>query len=530
MIMNPVLRGFHPDPSMICVDGVFYIANSTFEYFPGVSISASTDLIHWKSIRSPLASADFLDMRGDPPSGGVWAPCLSYAGGFFYLVFTDVKSWAAGPFKDTPNFVTQSQHIEGPWSVPSYLNSSGFDPSLFHDDDGRKYLVNMEWDYREEGKDRFTGILLSEIEPDTLAMKGKTRKIFSGSKRGLTEGPHLYKHGGYYYLLTAEGGTSYDHAVTLARARHIDGPYEIHPDTHLLYAGNTPGVRLQKTGHASMCRSGDGRWWLAFLCGRPVDEGKCCILGRETAIAEIIWEDGWPYLKDKTTLAPSRLCGLLDTDESNDEMTDISYDFSGEDFKSDFMSLRVPAQFDVLAGNTLRLYGKESIVSRHFQNMLVRRQTAFHFEAATSVSVYRENFQVMAGLLYRYDEDNQYYLRVAYNEKADDFTLGVLVFDRGQFCLPLGRNEIRVGRGPVKLKITVHGIDGYFSYSKDGGPWTDVAVDGVLYRIDARRISDEYPKDGGFTGAFVGMSCQDFERSAEYADFHFFEYRELALD
>lgn len=256
----------------------------------------------------------------------------------------------------------------------------------------------------------------------------------------------------------------------------------------------------------------------------------CCILGRETAIAEIVWEDDWPYLADKSILSPPEVRNVTDSGESNQKMIHISYDFRKGDFLSDFMSLRVPAIYDVIGQNTLRLYGKESIVSKHLQNMLIRRQAAFHFEAATSVTLYRENFQVMAGLLYRYDEENQYYLRVAYNEISDDFTLGILAFGRGIFSLPLGKKEICVGRGPVRLKITVRGIEGVFSYATENSEWTDVEDDGKPFLIDARKISDEYTKDGGFTGAFVGMCCQDLENAKEYADFHFFEYRELALD
>ncbi len=530
MISNPILRGFHPDPSIVYADGIFYIANSTFEYFPGISISSSKDLMNWKKVSSPLSSEDLLDLRGVPRSGGIWAPCLTYSGGYFYLVFTNVKSWSDGPFKDTPNFVTRSRNIEGPWSTPVYLNSSGFDPSLFHDADGKKYIVNMEWDYREDGPGHFTGILLTEINPDTFECIGEARKIFTGSERGLTEGPHLYQRGGYYYLLTAEGGTSYDHAVTAARSKHIGGPYELHPNTHLISSKGIPESRLQKAGHGSLCQSGDGRWWLAFLCGRPVDQSMSCILGRETAITDIIWEDGWPYLPDKSLSPPARARELHGSAESNQKPVDISYDFTCEDFRSDFMSLRVPAKYEIFEGNTLRLYGRESMVSRHFQNMLVRRQTAFHFEAVTCVSVSRKNFQVMAGLLYRYDEENQYYLRIAYDEKADDFMLGILAFDRGKFSLPMGKKEIRVGSGPVRLRLAVRGIEGRFSYSTENGGWTDIKLNGELYTIDARRISDEYTRDGGFTGAFVGMSCQDLEYARSYADFHCFEYREFEAD
>ena len=140
MIKNPVLTGFHPDPCMIYVDGIFYIATSTFEYFPGVKISASKDLANWETIGYPLNEKRLLDMEGNPKSCGVWAPALSYCDGLFYLVYTNMRYWR-NPYKDSPNYITTAKSIKGPWSDPIYINSSGFDPSLFHDDDGRKYFL-----------------------------------------------------------------------------------------------------------------------------------------------------------------------------------------------------------------------------------------------------------------------------------------------------------------------------------------------------------------------------------------------------
>ena len=160
MIRNPILPGFNPDPSICRVGGDYYIATSTFEWYPGVQIHHSKDLVNWTLIGRPLTRASQLDMRGNPDSCGIWAPCLSHADGLFWLVYTDVKRYD-GNFKDTHNYIVTARDIAGPWSEPFYANSSGFDPSLFHDDDGRKYLVNMLWDWRP-GHNRFGGIVLQE--------------------------------------------------------------------------------------------------------------------------------------------------------------------------------------------------------------------------------------------------------------------------------------------------------------------------------------------------------------------------------
>ena len=202
MIQNPVLSGFHPDPSILRVEDDYYIATSTFEWFPGVQINHSKDLVHWDLLGYPLTRVSQLNMIGEEDSCGVWAPCLSYDKGRFYLIYTDVKSFI-GSFKDTHNYLVTAEDIHGPWSEPIYLNSSGFDPSLFHDRDGRKYLVNMVMDHRSYSASKFAGIVLQEYSEEERKLVGPKKVIFKGSQLGVTEGPHLYWKDGYYYLMTA---------------------------------------------------------------------------------------------------------------------------------------------------------------------------------------------------------------------------------------------------------------------------------------------------------------------------------------
>ncbi|KRQ86275.1 Beta-xylosidase [Caloramator mitchellensis] len=515
MIKNPVLTGFHPDPSIICVDGTFYIANSTFEYFPGVAISKSNDLANWEAVKSPLDDLKMLNMTGNPKSGGIWAPCLSYCDGYFYLVFTDVKNWAFGPFKDAPNYITKAPSIEGPWSEPVFVNCSGFDPSLFHDDDGRKYLVNMEWDYRKEGKYQFSGILLTELDSKTLKPISEPVKIFNGTELGLVEGPHLYKRNGYYYLITAEGGTTYEHAVTVARSKNIFGPYEVHPSTHLVTSRFDENAYIKKAGHGSLCQGPDGRWFIAFLCGRPVDENKRCPLGRETAISEVVWIDDWPYLKNGGLTPPVEFEGYGEKVEKRV----FEYKFDEYNFKLDFMSLRVPAKHEILDDGRLRLYGGQSPMSNHYQNILVRRQTDFRFEAETCLEFNFNHFQKMAGLIYRYDELNQYILRLSYDEEKGK-CLGILVLNNGEFSMPI--EEIPVGEGKIYLKLIVKDKVGRFLYAKEENNWVEIPYD-----IDVTILSDEYANPLGFTGAFVGMSCIDMKDYSAFADFYYFKYKIL---
>jgi xylan 1,4-beta-xylosidase len=264
-IKNPILRGFNPDPSIVRVGDDYYIATSTFEWYPGVQIHHSRDLVHWRLLTRPLNRQSQLNMLGEPDSCGIWAPCLSYSDGLFYLIYTDVKRYgrttqagaAGASLRDMHNYLVTSKTIDADWSEPIFLNSSGFDPSLFHDDDGRRYLVNMLWDFRP-GHNRFAGIQLQEYSAAERKLIGPREIIFTGTPIGLTEGPHLYKRNGYYYLLTAEGGTGWGHAVTLARSKFLTGPYDLHPDGYILTSRDRPDVELQRAGHADLVETPNG--------------------------------------------------------------------------------------------------------------------------------------------------------------------------------------------------------------------------------------------------------------------------------
>ncbi len=263
MIRNPVLRGFCPDPSILRVGDDYYIATSTFEWFPGVCVYHSRDLEHWRIVSRPLDRTSLLDMRGDPNSGGVWAPCLSWVEGRFHIVYTDMKRWT-GQIKDCHNYLTTAPTIEGPWTDPVYLNSSGFDASLFHDTDGRSWLTNVLWDYRPS-HNPFGGIVLQEYCRKDSRLVGEPQRIFSGTQLGLVEGPHLYRRGNWYYLVTAEGGTFATHAVSVARSATIQGPFEVMPGNPLLTSAHDPSLDQQSAGHGSLVETQDGEWVLAHL-------------------------------------------------------------------------------------------------------------------------------------------------------------------------------------------------------------------------------------------------------------------------
>ncbi|GAL11574.1 beta-xylosidase [Vibrio astriarenae] len=250
MIQNPVLKGFNPDPSIVRVGDDYYIATSTFEWFPGIQLHHSKDMVNWRLVGHALTRTSQLDMKGMDNSEGVYAPALTYSDGKFWLCFSNVHSCRGGNWMATPSFVITADNIEGPWSEPVSIGNYGFDPSLFHDDDGKKYMLNMVWDGRAK-TNFFGGIVLQEFDSELGQLVGEPKNIFAGTELGCTEGPQMMKKDGYYYLITAEGGTERNHAVTVCRSKNIWGPYEVHPDNPILTSRFQEHAELSRAGHGS---------------------------------------------------------------------------------------------------------------------------------------------------------------------------------------------------------------------------------------------------------------------------------------
>jgi xylan 1,4-beta-xylosidase len=526
-IQNPVLRGFYPDPSICRVGDDYYIANSTFEWFPGVSLSHSRDLVHWEQVGYALTRSSQLDMRGDPNSGGIWAPCLTHADGLFWLIYTDVRGWT-GPFKDVQNFLVTSPSIDGPWSEPIYLNGVGFDASLFHDDDGdaagagRKWYVQMAWDHRP-GKNQFHGIVVQEYDVKARKLVGPRTRIFGGTTLGKVEGPHLLKRNGWYYLTSAEGGTFVDHAETVARSRSVTGPYEEMPGNPLLSAAGDPGNPLHSSGHGCLVETPAGEWYMAHLCRRPIVNGRS-MLGRETAIQKIVWDaDGWPRLAQGVLPAvevPDPGLGSQPFPE-----TPTRDEFDEPRLAAQWQNLRLPldeAHYSLTERpGHLRLKGRESIISTHDQTLVARRQRAFHIQASTVVEFAPDSFQQMAGLVAFYNTENFYYLFVTTTDHAR-LAIGLMSGDRGKVGHPIEKVVDVSSLDRVYLRLEIDMARLRFSHSSDGVDWVAVGDE-----LDASVLSDEYGVPWAFTGNFVGMACQDLTGSGQSADFDWFEYREL---
>ncbi len=529
-VSNPILRGFNPDPSALRVGDDYYIATSTFQWWPGVQIHHSKDLVNWHVICRPLDRVSQLDMNGIGDSDGIWAPCLKYHDGLFYLIYTNVMN-SHGIFKDVHNYMVTAPSVTGPWSEPIFLNSYGFDPSIFFDDDGKAYILNMLWDYRSDAKVRgkFAGILLQEFSLEEGRLVGEAKNIFKGTDLGVTEGPNMMKKDGYYYLFCAEGGTSYNHAETVARSKNIFGPYEVHPQNPLITSVGDKTKTLQRSGHADVFDTPDGDWFMVHLCSRPKPvEGRkndsCSILGRETSLQAIEWgEDGWPRLKCGGN-APFETVEVPDLPEQKWESAPETDDFDGETLGVQYQTLRKPLP-EELCNTTerrgyLRLRGMESLGSCFTQSLVAVRRTEYICTAETCVEFEPDSFLQSAGLVVYYDTTAYCYVTVTHNEKLGK-CVGVIANDNGKFYRPLDILQSVEGAKRVYLRAEGEGLTVKFSFSADGENWTYIGEP-----LDTCMMSDELCGSGGFTGTFVGLCAQDLSGRKTPADFDYFTYKE----
>ena len=546
-IQNPILRGFHPDPSIIRVGEDYYIATSTFEWWPGVRLHHSRDLKNWEQIEYPLSRLSQLDLRGVGASQGIWAPCLTYDQGTFYLVYTVVRSFYCNMY-DTENYLVTSDNIHGPWSEPVALNNFGFDPSLFHDEDGRKYMVSMVTDHRVPKK--YAGrLVLQEYDPEKKAMTGPVRDIYRGEKIFL-EGPHIYKRQGWYYLFAADTGTGEGHGQSVLRSRDIWGPYEMLKENHgeqreeneafsILTSRHHEDILLQKSGHGDLVETPGGEWYMVHLCGRafvdrnPADAGRFpnsrrYMMGRETAIQKILWrEDGWPVLEAGGTTPQNEVPVPKEVSEEvlcRKEAASplVRDDFEEKALSLDYQSLRIPMDEHYLSLSArpgwLRMYGRSGLSSRFSQTLIARRMREYCMEASACVEFEPEVFKQMAGLIFLYDCDNYLYLHISRDEDVGK-CITLLKAENKKYeyltdYIPVREKEA------LYLKMETRNAMTRFYYGYSEKDWQEI---GPL--INASFLSDEACGEGWFTGAMIGICCQDMTGFGRYADFDWFEVK-----
>lgn len=539
MLKNLILPGFNPDPC-ICKAGVdYYMAVSSFEWMPGIPVYHSKDLKNWELYTHVLTDDETVDLKKLPSAKGIWAPCLTYCEKeeLFYVVYGVMNSMNARYF-DVDNYVITAKDIKGPWSEPVYLHSSGFDASMLHDDDGRKWIVSLDWETRA-GYEKPGAICLVEYSPEKKEIIGYPKRIWhGGTDRGCIEAPHLYKRNGYYYIMCAEGGTGYGHSVTMGRSKNVWGPYEKDPQNpivtsipgdfnerhdpdHLKPKYFNPDSILQKSGHGSYIENELGEVYLVHLTSRPFVPELRCTLGRETAMQKMKWtEDGWLRMADGSNLAkeyfePSKLPEvpvkqIPDFDDFDDETLGIQY-YAPRIMPQRFIDLKSRPGY-------LRMRGQESRTSLNKVSILARKLTSVHATITTKMEFNPEVHQHSAGLIMYYDNMNYINLRKYYSETLGQNALSIIHLENGEKTEFLN-TRIPVDDVPIYLRLHINGRKSYFEWSYDG---KDYLAIGKVF--DTTKFSDEYCKYGEFTGTFVGITCADRVKHQHYADFDFFEY------
>lgn len=507
-VANPTLQGFNPDPCLFRGKDSYYILVSTFEFMPGIRVYQSDDLVNWRYETSILTD---IDLTGNTRGCSIWAPYAAYHDGKYYVIYTDVKSTRV-PYKDVNNYIITADSINGPWSTPKYINSSGFDPSIFFDDDGRAYFLNEYWDYRLKTHNKSAGILMQELDAQTLDLLGTPQILFNGTAAQKTEAPEIYRHNGYYYLLTAEGGTEAGHRVTVARSKVITGPYEVDPQTPMLTSKDDPTLTLQCSGHASIVHDDDDNWYMAHLTTRPLRD-DVTLLGRETAIQNVTWTaDDWLRLSNQTNQPADYYEVPVDT-----PVTPIQHafdnDFGGPELNFErWNTLRKMPTADWLqfTGTGLEIAGGQSLQSEFDQHLVATRQTDFNFTATTTVAFNPTTYMQLAGMALYLDIDNYLFLAVTHDEQLGR-CITVLQAQKGDFQIVT--DPIAIHSQDITLQVTVNGLTSTLAFTDGEQQIT------VLDNVALDFLS------GGFTGNFIALDTIDMEQynraKAQFKSFHY---------
>ena len=499
---NPVITGFYPDPS-ICRSGEdYYLVNSTFEFFPGVVVSHSRDLVHWKQIGHCISRNSQLKLfEGHMNNTGIFAPTIRYHEGVFYMVVTNVAHGQEG----SGNFYVWTKDPAGEWSDPVFLNTPGIDPSLFFDDDGKAYYIG-------------TGspeIYLREIDFGRGELVGESVKLWAGTGGAYPEGPHIYKKNGWYYLMISEGGTERGHMLTMARSRSVKGPYEPCPHNPVM-TNRSLRFPLESVGHADLVEDPDGNWWAVCLGTRPFGYPPRHNLGRETMLVPVDFSGEWPVFGDH-----GRVLEEFETDklpESAGE-TDLSENSYRDDFSSGKMDLGWnyiynpdPALYEkrargiCLHGNEKRLKDAEVIawIGRRQKHHVCRAEVSMEFPCV-------QNGEEAGMTVYM---NNRHHYEAALTCIGGKRKL---IFRRQIGSLEKVERELDYSGENVAIRMEADQDFYRFSYRKADGGWEKLGEGEVQY------LTTEV--GGSFTGNYIGLySCGNGKPCRAGAVFTDFSY------
>ncbi len=512
LMKNPILKGFYPDPSICRVGEDYYLVNSTFSFFPGIPVFHSKDLVNWIQIGNVIDRENQVNFKGIEHSQGIYAPTIRYNNGIYYLITTNV------PYDG--NIIFTAKSPEGPWSDSYKIEGAeGIDPSLFFDEDGKSYYIGTRPNRNGEKYNGDWYIWIQEIDLVNMKLIGESHEIWNGAMKNVIwpEGPHLYKIKDYYYLMIAEGGTGPDHCITIARSKSIYGEYENNPKNPIITHRHLgKDYSIKHVGHGDLVSTEDSEWFIVMLASRQVD--GYCNTGRETFLAKVDWEDGWPIInKGKGIL---QLEQEIPTNEFKLENKEKCYHFYGDKLDDRFLFLRNPSNnlYSLKERKgALRLYLKEENINDLGNPAYVGiRQEEYKFLASTMIEFNPKNTYESAGLAII--QNNTHNLRFEYSMINKDKVLRIIECRSGKEEVI---KKVFLDSSNVALKIISrnHNLDFYYS------------TDGMKYYLleenfDLRYLSTEVA--GGFVGCTIGMfATGNGIRSQNYADFLWFEYSNI---
>ncbi|HBH95835.1 MAG TPA: glycoside hydrolase family 43 protein [Ruminococcaceae bacterium] len=492
--INPVIKGFYPDPSVCAANGYFYLVCSSFQYFPALPLFRSRDMIRWEQIGHCITRKSQLDLNGCRASGGIFAPTIRYNNGRFYVVVTNTD--------EDSNFYIYTDDIEGEWSDPVNVNRGGIDPSLLFDGDKTYFMSNGEDDFGE------SGVSLCEIDIETGKILSPCKCICKGTGGRFIEAPHLYHIGDYYYLLVAEGGTEYGHTECLFRSREPFGEYESCPHNPVLTNRGLGGYPIQGAGHADIVCDKSGQWWMVNLAFRQISRWRQFHhLGREVFLEPVYWQDDdWFKVgADGTSRIEFKVNDMTCT------YSDAPEEYPGEKWKLDPKTacyIRCPNYDNYRIGEdgTIGLKGTGDKLNSN-GNVTFIGDRQHEFDCTARVNVCTENLKpsVKCGLTAYMDENNHFDLAVS---KSDSGAVISGVINIGG--IPVKMNEITVSGKKAELMIKAE-AQIYKLYGKDGEQWRQLAA------MESKYLSSEVCE--GFTGVIIGIFCEDDSENADFVSF-----------
>jgi xylan 1,4-beta-xylosidase len=507
---NPVLAGYYPDPSICKTGDDYYLINSSFAHYPGIPVFHSKDLLNWQQIGYAMNRPEQLNLEGAGVSRGLFAPAISYHNGLFYIVCTEVSKLG--------NFVITAKDPKGPWSNPVKLPEvNGIDPSLFFDNNGKAWIVfNSTPPGNKSLWDGHRTIRMFEFDPVNLKVIGEEKLLVNGgtdiSKKPVwIEGPHIYQKDGWYYLLCAEGGTGYNHSEVVFRSKTVDGPYLPYEKNPVLTQRHLDPKRknpITTTGHADLVEDKDGNWWAVFLGCRPY-EGDYYNTGRETFMAPVKWENGWPVFDPGGDEVKYSYPVNAQINNSFEKLNG-NYLFRDE-FTANTLNLRyrflrtVTEDWHHLSpanGSLTIKLRKETCSGKSNPSFIGFHQPHLKGHAATSIRFTPNTENEKAGLIVFQNETHYYYLcQSIVNNK----TVVQLYKDSSLLeSIPIKQNK----NSPLFFKIEADNGKYSFYYATKKNRWKS-----LLANADGKYLST---KDaGGFVGCLYAMYATSNGKSSE---------------